>query len=101
MHEMDRHELDRAEPAVDPTDQLVHRPPQALVLFHVLPGRHGHLDEHDFADPFGVLFQEDFERVQFLRHAFDVVEAIDADDDFDVLEAGLELFDAVDDSGFG
>lgn len=47
MHEMDRHELDGSEPAVDPAHELVHRRAQVLVFFYVLAGRDGELCEDD------------------------------------------------------
>lgn len=103
MHEMDRHELDRSEPAVDPAHELVHRRAQVLVFFDVLAGGDGELCEDDLcvcvqmtprchiwsvrvvcyvrkglgwgwrgrgrkgkthlADPFGMLSEEELERV--------------------------------------
>jgi hypothetical protein len=44
------------------------------------------LDEHDLANPFRVLGEEDLQGVQFLRDALDVVQAIDADDELYALE---------------
>lgn len=48
------------------------------------------MDEDDFANPFGVFGQKDFEGVELLRHAFDVVEAVDTNDEFDTFEFALE-----------
>lgn len=42
-----------------------------------------------------MLAQEELERVQLLRDALDVVQAVDADDDLDALEPALERFDAI------
>jgi hypothetical protein len=95
VHKVDGHEVDGAEPAVDAADELVDGAPQVLVLLDVLPRGHRELDEHDLADPLGVLREEELERVQLLRDALDVVEPVDADDDLDALEAALERREAV------
>lgn len=42
-----------------------------------------------------MLSEEQLERVEFLGHAFDVVQAINADNDLHAAEALLELGDAV------
>ena len=77
---MDGHEFNGAKFAVDAADKLVDDGAQVLVLFDVLAGGDGNLYEDDLADPFWVLCEEDFEGVQLLGDAFDVVEAINADD---------------------
>jgi hypothetical protein len=87
---MNRHPIDRSEPPVDPTDQLVDRRTQVLILFDVLTRRDGDLYEDDFTEPFGVFFEEDFHRVKFLRYSFDVVQSVDSDDDLDTFEATTE-----------
>jgi hypothetical protein len=91
VHKVDGHELDCPEAPVDAPYKLVHRRAQILVLFDVLPRWHGELHEHDLADPLGVLREEEFKRMQLLRDALDVVEAVDAHDHFDAAEARLEL----------
>ena len=77
VHVVDRHELDGSESSVDSTDQLVDTGTQVLVLFDVLSGWDGELNQYDLnvstisvvwlithlADPFWVLSQEDLERV--------------------------------------
>jgi hypothetical protein len=90
VHKVDRHELDCAELAVDASDELVDDSAEVLVLFDVLPRRDGDLDEDDLADPFGVLGEEDFEGVQLLGNALDVVETVDADNKLDALELLLK-----------
>lgn len=97
VQEVDRHPIDRAEPAVDPPDQLVDRRAQVLVLLDVLARRHGDLDEDDLAEPLWVFFEEDLHRVQLLRHALDVVEAVDADNDLDAFETTTERRDTLHD----
>ncbi len=42
-----------------------------------------------------MLRQEQFQGVQLLRDTFDVIQPVDADDDFDALEALFELFYSV------
>lgn len=44
---MDRHELDRSKSTVDSADELVDGRAQVLVLFDVLTGGDGELDEDD------------------------------------------------------
>lgn len=95
MHEVDGHELDGAELAVDASNELVHDSTQVLVLFDILARGNGDLHKDDLADPFRVLSQEDLKSVQFLRHTLDVVQAIDTDDEFDALEFLFEGGDAL------
>lgn len=91
MHEVYRHKVHRPKAPVNPPDQLVHGAPQILILLDILSRRYSKLHKHDFPDPFRMLRQEDFERMHLLRHALDVVETINADDDFAPLEALFEL----------
>lgn len=95
MHEMNRHPVDCSEAAVDAPDELVHHRPQVLVLLDVLPRRDSDLDEDDFADPLGVLFEEDLHGVKLLRNALDVVEAVDTDNELDALETAAQGSDAL------
>lgn len=53
------------------------------------------MDENDFADPFRVLLEEDLHGVKLLRNTLDVIETVDADDEFDPLETALERLDAL------
>lgn len=99
VQEVDRHELDRPEPPVDPPHQLVHHRPQVLVLLDVAAGGDRHLHEHDLAPPLRVLREEHLERVQLLRHALDVVQAVDAHDELDALEFAPQRGDALLDLG--
>lgn len=54
MEEVDGHEFNSAEFAVDAADELVDHGAEILILFHVLARGDGDLDENDFADPFRV-----------------------------------------------
>lgn len=47
VHVVNRHELDGAESAVDPADELVDARAEVLVLLHVLPRGDRELDEDD------------------------------------------------------
>ena len=42
-----------------------------------------------------MLRQKQLQSVQFLRNTFDIIQPIDTNDDFDTLEALLELLDSV------
>jgi hypothetical protein len=89
VHEVDRHEVDGAEAAVNPPHELVHGRAQVLVLLDVAAGRHRELREHDAPDPLRVLREEELERVQLLRNTLDVVKAVDANDELDTLKPAL------------
>lgn len=97
MHEVDRHEFNRTEATVDPTNELVDSRPQVLILFHILTRRNRELNEDDFADPFRVLGKENFERVQLLRYTLDVIESVDTNDDFAAFEPFAKRRNAGDD----
>jgi hypothetical protein len=47
MQVVNRRVVDGTESTVDLADQLVDAGSQVLVLFHILPGRDGKLDEND------------------------------------------------------
>lgn len=98
MHEVNRHELDRPEPTVDPPNELVDRRAKVLVLFDILARGNGDLDENDLADPLGMIVEEDLESVKLLRDSLDVVKAVDADDDLDSFEATAKSGDALNDA---
>ena len=95
MHEVDGHEVDGTEATVDASDKLVDRRPEVLVLLDILARRDGKLCENNFADPLGMLGQEEFESVQLLWDTLDVVQSVDTNDDLDVSEAVLELLNAL------
>lgn len=95
VHEMDRHKLDSPKAAVDTPDELVHRRAQVLVLLDILTRRHGKLHKDDPADPLGMLCEEKLESVELLRHALDIVESVDANDNLDAVEALFERGDAL------
>lgn len=59
MHEVDGHELDGSESAVDPTDELVDRRSQVLVLLNVLTRGNGELNEDDLSEAKAVETVED------------------------------------------
>ena len=90
MHEVDGHELDSAELAVDATNKLIDDCTEVLVLLDVLSRRNGDLYKHDLADPFGMLCEEDLESVQLLWYTLDVVEAINTYDELHTLELLLQ-----------
>ena len=52
------------------------------------------MNKNDLADPFWMLGEEDFQSVQLLRHAFDVVQTIDTDHELDTLELALQSCNA-------
>ena len=90
MHEMNWHELDSAELAVDAPNELIHDSTEILVLFHVLSGWHRDLHQDDFADPFWVFCEEDFESVELLWNAFNIIKTIHANNKLDALELLLK-----------
>ena len=51
----------------------------------------------NLANPFRMLCEEEFESVQLLWNAFNVVETVDTNDDFHATETLFELRDTVDD----
>jgi hypothetical protein len=93
VHEVYRHKLDSAETSIDATDELVDGCTQILVLLDVLSGRDSELREDDLSYPLWVLSEEELERVELLGNAFDVIKSVDADDDFDAIEALLKSGD--------
>jgi len=95
VHKVDWHPVDGAKAAVDAPDEFVDHGAQVLVLLDVLARRDRDLDEDDLADPLGVLLEEDLHGVELLRHALDVVEAVDADNELDVLEPPPQGRDAL------
>jgi hypothetical protein len=50
----------------------------------------------NLSNPFRMLCEEEFESVQLLWNALDVIETVDTNDDFHATETLLELGDAVD-----
>lgn len=63
MHKMNRHKFDRPKSPINPSHQLINRSSQILILLDILSRGDGYLDEDDFADPFGMFGEEDFEGV--------------------------------------
>ena len=94
VEEVNGHEFNGAKAAIDATDKFVDDSSQVLVFFDILARGDRDLDEYYFTDPFGVFGEEDFKGVQFLRDAFDIVESVDSDDEFDTFKFALELGDA-------
>jgi len=90
VHEVDGHELDSAELAVDASYELIDDSTEVLVLLDVLSRRNGDLYKHDLTDPFGMLCEEHLESVQLLWYTLDVVEAINTNDELHTLELLLE-----------
>lgn len=90
---MNRHEIHRAESAIDSTNELVHRRPQVLVLLHVLPRGDCQLRKNNLTNPFGMLGEEKLKRVKLLRDTFDVVQSVHTNNDLDIAKSLLELRD--------
>ena len=97
VQKMNRHTFDRAKSAVNATDSLVHRRTQVLVLFHILSRRYSDLNQHHFPDPFWMLFQERFDALELLRHAFDIVESINPHNDLDTFKSARQCANALSD----
>lgn len=53
------------------------------------------MHQHNLADPFRMFCQEDFKRMKLLRNTFDVIETINANNQFDTLELLLECLDTL------
>lgn len=87
---MDGHKLDGAKATINTAHELVDNGPEVLVFFDVLTRRDGNLDEHNASNPLGVLGEEDFESVEFLRDTLDIVEAIDTNDELDTFELAAQ-----------
>ena len=99
VHEVDWHELDGAELAVDAPDKLVDDSAEVLVLFDVLARGHSDLHQDNLANPLRVLSKEDLESVQLLRYTLDVVQTVNTDNKLDTLELLLKSCDALLDLG--
>ena len=95
MHKMYRHKLDSPKATVNTPDELVHCRAQVLILLDVLTRRYSKLYKDDLADPLGMLCEEKLESVELLRHALDIVESVDTDDDLDAVKALFEGSDAL------
>ncbi len=100
VHEMYGHKLDSPKSTVDAPDELVHCCAQILILLDVLTRRHSKLYKDNPADPLGMLCEEKLECVELLRHALDIVESVDTNDDLDAVEALFEGSDALLDGFF-
>jgi hypothetical protein len=95
VHEMYWHKLDSPKATVDTPDELVHRRAQVLILLDILTRRHGKLYKDNPADPLGMLCEEKLESVELLRHALDIVESVDTNDNLDAVKALFERSDAL------
>jgi hypothetical protein len=100
MEKMDRHEFNGAESAIDSSDEFVDYGPEILVLFNILAAGDCDLDENDFADPFGMLSEEDFEGVELLGYAFDVIKSVYSDDEFHAFKFAFQHLDSLLDAWF-
>jgi hypothetical protein len=89
------HELDSPETSIDTTDKLVDSCTQILVLLYVLSGGDSKLHKDDLPDPLRVLCEEKLECVEFLGNALDIIEAVNADNNLDSVEALLEGCDTL------
>ena len=95
VHEMNRHEVDSTESTVDTSNELVHRGAKVLILLDVLSRWYCELCENNLANPFGMLREEELECVKFLRNTFNIVEPVDADNNFDIAKPVLKLLNAL------
>ena len=89
------HELDSPETSIDTTDKLVNSCTQILVFLYVLSGRNSKLHKDDLPDPLWVLGEEELKCVELLGNALDIVEAVNADNNLDSVEALLEGCDTL------
>src|SRR5437667_6207413 len=64
--------------AIDPSNQFIDNSPEVLVFLDILPAGNRNLNENNFSNPFRVVCQEHFERMQFLGNAFNVVQSINS-----------------------
>ena len=90
MHKVYRHELDSPKTSIDTTDKLVDSCAQILVLLYVLSGGDSKLRKDDLPDPLWVLGEEELECVKLLGNAFDIIEAVNTDNNLDSIETLLE-----------
>lgn len=97
---MNRHTFHRPESTINPTDKFIHASSQILVLLHILSGWNGQLDQHNFADPLGVLGKESLECLEFLRYTFDVIQTVNTDDDLDTLKSSFQRTKTLDNGFF-
>src|SRR5688572_14891566 len=79
MHVLNRRPVDGPVFTVDPADELVDLPPQALVRRDAFARRHRHLDEAHAPTQVWVVAEEAIVREEPARNALRVVEAIDAE----------------------
>ena len=95
MHEVYWHELDSSEASIYTTNEFVDSCAQVLVLLDILSGRDGKLRKDNLPNPLWVLSEEEFECVELLGNALDIIKAVNADDDLDAVEALLEGSDTL------
>ena len=81
--------------AVDSANEFVDNCTEVLVLLYILSRRDGNLNQHNLADPFGMLCQEDFKSVKLLRNTLDVIKTINTNNQFNALELLLECLDTL------
>jgi hypothetical protein len=90
---LDRDAAQRAKPAVDAADDLVHLRGEPLVLRHVRARGHGNLHEQHAVAPLRVLAQELLEPQQLLGNTFDHVQPVHAEHHLAPLEPLAQLVD--------
>lgn len=95
MHKVYWHELNGPETSIDTTDKLVDSCAQILILLYVLSGRNSKLRKDDLPNPLWVLGEEELECMELLGNALDIVEAVNADNNLDSVEALLEGCDTL------
>mmetsp|Transcript_1829 Transcript_1829/g.4135 ORF Transcript_1829/g.4135 Transcript_1829/m.4135 type:complete len:224 (-) Transcript_1829:1537-2208(-) len=92
---MDRRMLERAKPAVDTPDELVHLVAQLLVARCVAARRRGDLNELYAVGPLRVILEELLERDELVRDTLDIVHSVDTQQQLLAVEAPLQLDDLV------
>jgi len=63
---------------------------QVLVLFHILSAGYSDLNKLNFANPFGMLAEETVKGMEFVFYTLDIVESVDANNEFDTLELAFD-----------
>ena len=86
--------------AVDSSDKFVDNGAKVLIFLNILSRRDSNLHQDDFANPFGMLCQEDFKGMELLRDTLDVVETVDTDNQLYTLELALQRCNALHDLWF-
>ena len=68
--------------SIDTPDNFIDLPGQLFVLLHLRARRNTYLQHDNFSLVIRIFPQEYFERQQFVWHSFDIVDSIDAQQNF-------------------